>query len=59
MRLIRWIPTILLGLGLLACSETSGPSVNTAAGFSCHGRGPIATDNSRSGHENAYQPVLC
>jgi ribose transport system substrate-binding protein len=31
MRLIRWIPTILLGLGLLACSETSGPSVNTAA----------------------------
>ena len=30
MRLFRWIPTLLMGLGLMACGEPSGPSVNTA-----------------------------
>lgn len=29
MRVIRWIPAVLLGLGLWACGQSSGPSVST------------------------------
>ena len=41
MRLVRWIPTVFLGMGLVACGEASGPSVSTVPGPAAVASAPL------------------
>lgn len=41
MRLVRWIPIVFLGMGLVACGEASGPSVSTVPGPAAVASAPL------------------